>query len=354
LDKKLKEEGDRVVQFSKNAQKDAQYTIALSGYEYVMNKGASGPMYEEAWEGKINVLLRQLAAKRPVDGQLLKVVLKEYNAFLNEYPQYRTMPVMRDYAMVQARYALHTDTAILLLEQAIAAPNAKKEFIGYCKLDLGDYYILQGKIWDATLVYSQVDKSFKEDILGEEARFRNAKLAYYRGDFEWAQGQLAVLKASTTELIANDALYLSVLITENSPPDSNFTPLLRFAAADLLLFQNKTIASDKLLDSIQVAFPDNPLQDDIYILRARIAEEEGRNTDAVAYLEKILKDYGDDVLGDDAAFKLATLYEDRLKDKNKALEYFERLITKYPGSTYIQAARIHYQKLKSDDKVPSS
>jgi tetratricopeptide (TPR) repeat protein len=354
LDKKLKEEGERVVNFSKTAAKDGQYEIALKGYKYVMDKGSSAPMYEQAWDGKIQVLLSQLQEKRPVDQKILADILKEYKTFLNEYPQYNIGPLITDYAMVEARYAGNVDTAIILLEQAINAPNARREFIGDCKLDLGDYYLLKDKVWDATLLYSQVDKAFKEDILGEEARFRNAKLAYYRGDFKWAQTQLSVLKASTTELIANDALYLSVLITENTPPDSNLAPLLRFAYADLLLFQHKIPQSDQLLDSIAKAFPETALQDDIYMLRANIALEEGRNNDGITFLEKILKDYGQDVLGDDAVFKLATLYEDRLKDKAKAIQYYEKLITEYPGSTYVQIARVRYQKLKGGGKTPSS
>ncbi|WP_157976942.1 tetratricopeptide repeat protein [Taibaiella helva] len=353
LDKKLKEEGERVVAFCKTATAAGQYPVALEGFRYVMGKDSSAPMYEEAWDGKIQVLLRQLEQKRPVDKPLLVSLQQEYKTFFDEYPQYVTSPLMRDYAKVEARYALQVDTAIALLERAIAAPNARRDFIGYCKLDLGDYYLLKEKVWDATLLYSQVDKSFKEDQLGEEARFRNAKLAYYRGDFKWAQTQLSVLKASTSELIANDALYLSVLITENIPPDSNLTPLLRFAAADQLLFQNRTQASDQLLDSIATAFPETALMDDIYLLRSRIAEEEGRNNDAVTFLEKILEKYGDDVLGDDAAYRLAVLYEERLKDKAKALQYYEILITRYPGSTYIQAARSRFQKLKAG-KEPSS
>lgn len=353
LDKKLKEEGERVVNFSKTVAKDGRYDIALKGYKYVMDKGSSAPMYEQAWDGKIQVLLSQLEEKRPVDQKILTEILKEYKTFLNDYPQYNISPLIKDYAMVQARYAGNVDTAIVLLEQAINAPNARREFIGDGKLDLGDYYLLKDKVWDATLLYSQVDKAFKEDILGEEARFRNAKLAYYRGDFKWAQTQLSVLKASTTELIANDALYLSVLITENTPPDSNLAPLLRFAYADLLLFQHKIPQSDQLLDSISKVFPETALQDDIYMLRANIALEEGRNNDGITYLEKILKDYGQDVLGDDAVFKLATLYEERLKDKAKAIQYYEKLITEYPGSTYVQVARSRYQKLKGG-KTPSS
>jgi len=347
LDKKMKEEGDRVLAFCKTAIRDGQYAIALKGLQYVMDKGSAAPMYEEAWETKIQVLLRQLEARRPVDQKLLAGLLDQYKAYLKEYPQYITAQLTRDYAMTLARYAGRADSAVALLEQAIAAPNARREFVGNCKLDLGDYYLLLGKVWDASLTYSQVDKAFKEDLLGEEARFRNAKLAYYRGDFQWAQGQLSVLKASTTELIANDALYLSVLITENIPADSNMTPLLRFAAADLLLFQNKTAESDKLLDSIAAAFPETALQDDIYLLRAKIAEQEGRNPDAVAYLEKILNDHGEDVLGDDAAFRLAALHEEKLGNREKALQYYETLITRYPGSTYVQVARSRYQKLKA-------
>lgn len=353
LDKKLKEEGDRVVAFSKTAAAARQYDIALDGFKYVMDKGSSGPMYEEAWEGKIQVLQSRLEAKRPVDQELLHAVLGEYAAFLEEYPQYITSPLVKDYAKVLARYALQTDSAIALLEKAIGAPNARRDFAASAKLDLGDYYLLEDKVWDATLIYSQVDKAFREDLLGEEARFRNAKLAYYRGDFKWAQDQLAVLKASTTELIANDALYLSVLITENIPPDSNLTPLLRFAAADLLLFRNQTAASDQLLDSISTAFPQTELMDDIFMLRSRIAEEEGRYQDAAAYLERILKDYGEDVLGDDAAYRLALLYDEKIKEKDKALHYYEVLITTYPGSTYIQAARARYRQLKGGKESSS-
>jgi tetratricopeptide (TPR) repeat protein len=238
------------------------------------------------------------------------------------------------------------------LNELIAQPRLQKEFIGNVKLDLGDYLVLQQKLWDASLIYSQVDKDFKQDMLGEEARFRNAKLAYYRGDFEWAQTQLSVLKSSTTELIANDALYLSVLITENTPPDSNLAPLLRFAAADLLMFQFKSKEADQLLDSIAKAFPENPLQDDILMQRGKIAEEEGRYNDAIDFYQKTVKDFGDDVLADDAVFRLGTLYQNKIKDKAKAIEYYEKLIVDYPGSTWVQQARAQYNELKNKKAIP--
>src|SRR5262249_39209495 len=160
-------------------------------------------------------------------------------------------------------------------------------------LQMGDYYLIAGKMWDASLTYSQVDKEFKQDFMGEDARFRNAKLAYYRGDFDWAQRQLTILKSATSELIANDALYLSVLITENVE-DSNLVPLQRFAYADLLLFQNKDKEAETLLDSLTKAYPKHPLNDDILMLRANIAIKHRNYEKALGYLETIHKQYGED------------------------------------------------------------
>jgi TolA-binding protein len=175
--------------------------------------------------------------------------------------------------------------------------------------------------------------------MGEEARFRNAKLAYYRGDFEWAQGQLTVLKASTSELIANDALYLSILITENITPDSNYVPIRRFAYADLLLFQNKDKEAEALLDSIMTTYPEHPLKDDILMQKAKLAEKHRVYEKAITYYADIVKNHGKDVLGDDAIFSIANLYEKYLNKLGEAKKYYETLIIDYPGSTYIQTAR---------------
>lgn len=349
LDKKLDEKGARILPFAQNAVKDGKYDIATKAFDYVIGQGKGQAWYAIAIAGKINMLLAQLESEQTPSLPHLDGLLSAYSGFFGEFPEYVYTDMWRDYAMLQARYKHNADTAIALLNQVIESGHAEKSFIGRCKLDAGDYLLLEGKVWDATLMYSQVDKAFRQDILGEQARFKNAKLAYYRGDFKLAQEQLSVLKASTTELIANDALYLSVLITENMPPDSNLTPLLRFAAADLLLFQHKTRESDQLLDSISGAFPQSPLQDDIAMLRARVAMEAHRWPDAVSFLETVLNEYGNDVLGDDAAYQLAGIYQHQLSDLTKAKATYELLITRYPGSTYVQEARKQYEQLNSRD-----
>lgn len=351
LDARNKENGQRLLEFARTATRERKYEIAVKALDGVMEQGKEQPMYAIAKAEKLNVLMEQLQHNPFFKPEEVTKLEQEYATFFQEFPQYYNTETLRDYATLEAQYANKPEAAIDLLKKAIEMRSARKDFNGWAKMQLGDYYLLMGKVWDASLIYSQVDKAFREDMLGEEARFRNAKLAYYRGDFEWAQGQLNVLKASTSELIANDALYLSVLITENIPPDSIMVPLERFAYADLLLFQNKDKEAETLLDSISVAFPQHPLSDDILMLRAKIAQKHRDYLQALHYLKQVYdpcKDCGkDDLLRDDALFRTADLYEHYLKDPQKAQVFYERLIVEYPGSTFVQSARVKLLELQN-------
>lgn len=348
IDERNREGGQRLLDFANEANRQQQYEIAVKALDAVIAKGNDKPFYIIAKAEKLSIQLDQLQNNPQFKPEEVNKLSKDYEAFLIEAPQYLATETVKDYALLEAQFNNNPQKGIDLLTKAIAQPSARKDFIGACKLQMGDYYILAGKIWDASLTYSQVDKAFREDALGEEARFRNAKLAYYRGDFQWAQGQLSVLKASTSELIANDALYLSVLITENIPPDSNLVPLRRFAYADLLLFQNKDQQAEALLDSISQAFPKHPLNDDILMLRAKLAEKHGDYAKALDYLKTIYIQYGKDVLADDAVFKTAELYEKRLHQNDQAKTFYEKLIIEYPGSTYVQTARKELQVLQAN------
>jgi len=339
LDERNRENGARLLEFAQNARREKQYDISIKALGAVTEKGKEHSLYPVAQAEKLNVLMQRLQEKVNFTTQDISALQKEYEQFFADFPQYYNTETLRDYAMLEAQYAGNVEKAITLLQTAVAKPGARRDFQGWAKLQLGDYYLLAGKIWDASLTYSQVDKDFREDMLGEEARFQNAKLAYYRGDFDWAQGQLSVLKASTSELIANDALYLSVLITENIPPDSNLVPLSSFARADLLLFQNKDSEAVALLDSISAEFPKHPLRDDILMLRAKLAVKHREYDKALAYLKEVYEAFGQDVLADDAIFRTAEIYDRHLKQPEQANAFYEKLILDFPGSTYVQSAR---------------
>ncbi len=342
VDERNKEDGRRLLSFARTANAAKQYETAIKAYDEVIAKGEASPLVASAKMEKVNTQFDQLQSTSIPKPEDITKLMTDFSNLLNEYPAFYASDLVSNYALVAAQYTDSVDKAIQILQKGIKYPDSRKDFVGRLKLQLSDYYLLKGKIWDASLAYSQVDKEFKQDVLGENARFSNAKLAYYRGDFEWAQRLLTVLKSSTTELIANDALYLSVLITENVE-DSVTYPLKRFAYVGLLRAQNKDEQANALLDSIATAFPKHPLNDDILMVHAQIAQRHKDFDKAISYLSAIVEKYGQDVLADDALFVMAEIYRNDLHKNDLAKKYYEQLIIDFPGSTFIQLAR---QKLR--------
>ncbi len=352
LDERNKEDGHRLYSFAHVAEHEKQYETAQKALSDIAAKGKTGNLYMSAVTEKLRMGLERLGEVPSYTQEEVKIMADSFESFFSQFPNYYGSDIATQYATLEAQFANNPAKAIDILNKAIGAAGMQKALIGKAKLQLGDYMILTGRTWEASLVYSQVDKDFKEDALGEEARFRNAKLSYYHADFKWAQTQLKVLKAATSELIANDALYLSVLITENTIDSSDTTALKRFAYADLLLFQNKEKDAEVLIDSIAKAYPKSSLQDDILMLHARIEDKRHDYNKELEYLAVIMDKYKTDVLGDDAVFKTAEIYSNQLKDKDKAKKYYEQLLIDYPGSTYVQTARRKLGELNSDKAVP--
>ncbi|MBI9039042.1 MAG: tetratricopeptide repeat protein, partial [Bacteroidales bacterium] len=218
-----------------------------------------------------------------------------------------------------------------------------------CKIELADILLFQGEVWEATLLYSQVEKSYKNDPLGHLAKFRNAKLSYYIGEFGWAKVQLDVLKAATSKLIANDAMELSLLISDNLDADSSTFALELYSKADLYLFQNKNDLALITLDSIPKLSLWHPLFDEVLLKKAEIKIEMGAFEEADSLLVRLIDNYPDDILGDNALFLRAELYEKLFDDEEVAMELYRELLTKYPGSLFTVEARKKYRQLRGDN-----
>lgn len=349
IDRRLGESGKRVMDLAQLSATEQEYDTAIDAYEYVIAKGANNPLYISARIDLLKCRKFKITDSNDYTNEDILNLQTAYHSFLEEFGKNpTTIATIRDLGHLYAYYINDLDQAINLLEEVMDMGSANSHIIGYCKLDLGDYYLMKNEIWEATLYYSQVDKAFKDDILGEEARFKNAKLSYYHGDFEWSQAQLNVLKASTSELIANDALELSVFITDNLGLDTTLTPMQMFASADLLILQNKINAATTTLDSINRLFPAHNLDDDIMFLRADLKMREKNYVEAVTLYETILSKYGTDILADDALFALAQINEKHLDNIAQAMEYYQTLLIDFPSSLYVVEARKRYRKLRGD------
>lgn len=350
LDRRFQEDGKRVFELAQSAALEKDYVPAIEAYEYVIAKGKGTATYTMARTALANTQMQRLENTIDYTADDLKSMEQNYLAILDELGRLpSTALVMRNLARLYALYIHDLDAAIALLENLIVMPAVNGVLRGQAKLELGDYYIMQGDVWEAALYYMQVDKDFKEDILGEDARFRNARLAYLNGDFEWAASQLDVLKASTSELIANDALELSVFILDNSGMDSTMEAMGYFARADLLMFQNKMQESLRTLDSLENLYPGHALADDILFRRGKIAYRQRQYESAYQYWEQVANGFAEDILADDAIFENAELQEQYFKDKVKAMELYEKIIVDYAGSLYTVEARKRYRKLRGDE-----
>ena len=184
--------------------------------------------------------------------------------------------------------------------------------------------------------------------ISEDAAYRNARLAYFTGDFTYAKGQLDVLKAVTEDLIANDALNLSLLIADQTQIDSAGNALKMYARADKLIFEEEPDKALATLDSIDKAFPGNTLVNDVYMAKAKILIQKKQYELAVQLLLKISEGTKDNLWADDAVFMLGDIYDNYLNDKTKAKVYYQKIITDYPGSLLLNEARKRFRTLRGD------
>ncbi|MFA6923411.1 MAG: tetratricopeptide repeat protein [Bacteroidales bacterium] len=349
IDRRFKEDGHRLIEVAKIFLDNEDYETAIKAYQHVINKGKDNPYFISAKIYLANVMMQKITTKRNYTTEELKELEKIYTSTIEELGKNpNTVYLLKDYAHLEAFYLNNTDTAINILSEAIDISGSSQQAKAQCKIELADVYVLTGEVWEATLLYSQVEKALKNDPLGHFARFKNAKLSFYRGDFKWAQAQLDILKAATSKLISNDAIELSLLISDNIDADSNLTPLLLYAKADLLAFQNKYDEAQKTLDSILLFFKQHPIADDAVYKKAELFFAVGNYKDATELYKKVYDEYESDIRGDDALFKLAELNEKFLNDIPKAKEFYQELLTKYPGSVFVIEARKRFRTLRGD------
>jgi tetratricopeptide (TPR) repeat protein len=349
LDKREKGDGTRLMELAKLCLSNENYLVAEKCYQYVMSKGKDMPYYDIANIERLNANYLQLTTKSNPTKEEILVLEANIEAALKQYGiSNLSLPLIKKSALLKAYYLDKPQEAIQSLEDVTTAYTFDKNALAEIKIDLGDMNLLVGNIWDASLLYSQVEKDFKYEVVGQNAKFKNAKLSYYASDFKWAKSQCDVLKGATTKTIANDALDLSLVITDAIGIDTNAAPLSMFASADLLVLQHQYDRAVARLDSINTLFSEHTLGDDIYYKKAEIYKNTNRYADAAKMYQNIIEFYPDELYGDDALFKEAELYERFLNDKEKAKQLYEEVLTKYPGSIYVVDARKRYRDLRGD------
>ena len=347
LDKRTGTEDANIFGLAAVAASNKNYDEAIKAYNYLIEKGMKAEYYKLA-----NQQLMQMHYDRFLDEDILnpehandlnEKFVKTF-AVLGKTPE--TSILLTEYAHLLAFYLNQPKEAIQVLTGGLAMAGINMQQISAMKAELADLYVYSGDLWEAVISYSQVVESNKSTQLGDDVKLKRAKLGYYMGNFKWAKAQLDVLRASTSKLIANDAMDLSLFISENLESDSLAAPLKIFAHSDLQLFRNNFPEALAALDSVQNLYPDNSLIDDVDFRKAGIFQKKGKYAEAAVLLESIVKDHSWELLADNALFQLATICQYKLNRKEDAMKFYKKMLTDYPGSVYVVDSRTEYRKLQ--------
>ena len=348
-DKRTKDDGTILFQSARLFTTNKAYETAIKAYEYLLSKGKDNHYYLPSRLGMVDVSY-QLLLKGKTEEKDITNIAGQYQSILNEYGKnVRTLFALRKWATIQAYYLHHLEKAEEALETAIKIPNITSDELGEIKLELADVYVLTGEPWEAILLYGQVAASFENQDAGNEAKYRLARLSFFQGNFTYAKSQADVLKASTSQLIANDALNLSLLLSDHLETISDTLALKKYASAELLRFRNLPSAALKQLDSIPILYPQNSLASDILMAKSNLFIQTKDFGKAAALLKELISSTPKNRWTDDALFILAGLYENQLDEPEQAKIWYQRLITDFPGSMFTAEARKHFRKLRGDN-----
>ena len=297
----------------------------------------------------LNASYIEITTQRTFTKEEITAVVLDYKSVITRVNNARkSFPIQMELSYILAYYAGEESEALSILESLILNPGLTDMQKAQIKMKIADIDVLKGEIWDASILYMQIDTDFKYELIGNEAKYKNARVFYFDGEFDYAQSQLNILKESTSKLIANDAMQLSIAITDNFGLDSNYQAMMWYASAELLIEQHKYTEAFTLFDSIKINYPFHSLMDEILFKKAQVMERQSLWVDALGFYDLIITKYPKDILADDALFKSAKIYENQLNDSAKALEVYMNLLLNYSGSLFTDDARKQTRLLRGD------
>lgn len=333
---------DRLTQLAMMALDDKAHSVSNDIFNYVL-------------EQTQDIETKLFAQQYLLDIALETSTKKDYNNLQKKYLEIfeiygknaQTLALQLSYARFLAFNLQQPQEASAFLKDTIKLRLAPFQE-GAVKMLMADILVIQEKFNEALIYYTQIQNNLKNSSLAQEARFKVAKTSYYKGDFEWAESQLKILKAATSQLIANDALELKLLISDNKYEDSTLTALKLYSKADLLAFKNNNPEAISLLNKILEKHRGESIIDETLYKQAQLFEKENQYEKAIANYQEILKDYRDDILADDSHFRLAEIYNYILNNPELAKEHYEAIIFNHQDSIYFVEARKKFRQLRGD------
>jgi len=328
------------------AQTAGDYETAEEAYEFVIENANINSFVIKASQKLLEIEILQAGSKEYAK------INKEYEALFNTYDSSsEILPLQLDYAYFLGFKQNKKEAAIAFLK-----PLSKKKYTPVDKaqiqLLIGDILVLDGKFNQALIYYTRAQKKIKNHLLAQEASFKIAKTSYYKGDFDWANTQLNVLKESTTQLIANDAMDLSLLIYDNTKDESELSEqaLKLFAKGELFQFQEQKEKALAVFNEVIDKYQSTSVEDDALYQSALLLMQLQKPDQAIKNLNKLIQFFPLSLLVDDAYYELGKLQEN-LSNIEAAKSAYEKIIFNHADSIHFVEARKAFRRLRGDEVV---
>ena len=237
-----------------------------------------------------------------------------------------------------------------ILKTALDLPLTKYQ-IADLKMELADILLFEEKFNQALIYYSQIEEDLKNDVVGHEASLKAAKTSYFKSDFQWAQQQFKALKSTSSQLIANDALEYFLLINDNTVADSTQAALKRFSRADYLLYRNKNQEALAQFQSIIKDFKGQEIEPVTLLRLGKTYEKLGDYNAALNEYQIIIDKHAESIYIDEALYFSAEIYNQKLKDPEKAKPLYEKILFGHQDSIYFVDSRKKFRQLRGDSNL---
>ena len=329
---------ETVFRLAKIAFENNDITTAKKCFDFILEKTN---FIEEKITAELYLLKIAVKTTAKNSASLFEKTLQEYGVNRN------SLEIQLEFADYLTFKINNPSKAIEVLEKALLLSTSKFKN-ARIKLKLGEVLVFTGRFNKALLYFSQVQTQLKNHPLSQQARFKVAQTSYFKGDFKWAKSQLKILKGSTTQLIANDAVDLFLVISDNEPKDSIPSGLIDFAKADLLAYQNKNTEAIAIYSAMAQKYQGQNIEDEVLFNQAALYLKENQYENTISNLLKIISINAEGILVDDSYYLLAEVYKNKIKDTEKASEYYQKIIFEKPSSIYLVDARKKYREIRGD------
>ena len=326
------------------------FTQATEAYQKILDKGKeNNSFYLPARKGILTCRYEQLR-QSPAERSDYLQIAGNCEKYMQEFGYTPTnIDILSLLAELYAYRLQQPDSADRLLDKAIRIPRLNPNTLSQLKSQRADLLTFMDNPWEATILYTQLEKANPNNDIGYEAKLKKAMLAYYAGDLLWAKAQFDVLKGATSKLISNDAIQMSHFIHMNYEAEGDNRDLEKMGRTEYLLYKQQFQEVLPRLDSL-IGHCSPGISDYATLQKGRSLCACFQDEEAAKLLSE-LKDRSEQVyIKAEALFQLAGLKR-KQKELQQAKELYRLLVTDYSGSVYsIEAAKL-YRDLEAGEQT---